>query len=296
MKTRMKTKSFAAALAFICLLAAPASRGFGQEPPKIPFQKIPPEKIPSREVFTYDLRVFLIPKAALGTLRFLRVAPNRYRAELTAETRGIVGLFTLYRKTHFISEIEYVPDKGRFLSRHYTKLVHRGPNVERTAVSIDHENGRVSWKIYFNDVLENHGVEPFPPGVRYEDLLSAFLNFRIGVYGPLVGGRKMTVLTLPDFADLAKNKNKRKEEDPFQKFEIHIVDEATEAAYRKRYGRTGEKGFLALVKIPKNLFGQKTGEVRIWFDKNVIPVDATIEDAILFGDIHGVLRKVNATR
>ena len=39
------------------------------------------------------------------------------------------------------------------------------------------------------------------------------------------------------------------------------------------------------------MFGQKTGEIRVWLDADLIPVAATVEDAILFGDVHGFLQK-----
>jgi hypothetical protein len=250
--------------------------------------------VPPREIFTYNVRVFIFPRAARGTIRIFQVSKNRYRAELIAETTGIVGFFTRYRKNHYISEIEYLPGRGRFFSRHYTKKVHRGSNVERTTATINREEGKVNWKIYYNDKLKNEGTDPIPEGVQYEDLLSAFFNFRNGVYGPLEAGRKMTILALPDYAERVRNKDKKKKEDPYQKFEIRIPDAKSEAAYRKRHGRTGEKGTLALVKVPKSLFGQETGEIRIWFDENVIPVAATVEDAIYFGDVHGTLRQSSA--
>ena len=63
------------------------------------------------------------------------------------------------------------------------------------------------------------------------------------------------------------------------------------ARLRRRFGREKERGILALVKVPKELFGQKTGEVRVWMDENLIPVAATVERAILFGDVSGTLRK-----
>ncbi len=252
------------------------------------------QKMPRREIFTYNVRIFIFPKAAQGTIRIIQVSKNRYRAELMAETTGIVGFLTRYRKNHYISEIEYLPGESRFFSRRHTKKVHRGANVERTVATIDQEEGKVNWKIYDNDELKNEGTDPIPGGVQYEDLLSAFFNFRNGAYGPLEAGRKMTILALPDYAERVRNRDKQIKEDPYQKFEIRIPDAKSEAAYRKRYGRTGEKGTLALVKVPKNLFGQQTGEIRIWFDENVIPLAATVEDAIFFGDVHGTLRQPGA--
>jgi hypothetical protein len=252
-------------------------------------------QVPPEETFTFDVQVFLIPNAAQGTLRVLRVSKNRYRAELMAETKGIIGLFTLYKKNHYISEFEYVPEKRRYFNHHYTKLVYRGPDIERTTIAIDHDKGKVKWQFYSNDVFEDGGTEPIPEGIVYEDLLSIFFNFRNGVFGPLERGRKMTVYTLPDFLTKKKNPN-NSEKKPYQKYEIRIVDAKKEAAYRKRYGRTEEKGLLALVKVPKDIFGQETGEVRIWFDEKIVPLAATVEDAILFGDVNCVLRKFKVDR
>lgn len=250
-------------------------------------------KLPAQETFIYDIQVFVFPNAAQGTLRIRRVSRNHYRAELMAETTGIVGLVTLYRKNHYISDIEYVPEKGRFFSRHYTKLVYRGPNLDKTSITINHEKRVVNWEFYSNGELEGRGTEPIPKDVNYEDLLSAFFNFRNGVYGPLERGRQMTVITLPDFESKVRNGNNPKKDEPYQKFLIRIVDAKTEATYRARYNRLGEKGLLALVKVPKNLFGQETGEIRIWFDEDIIPVSATVEDAIYFGDVQGELRQFN---
>ncbi|MDA1001433.1 MAG: hypothetical protein O2807_13080 [bacterium] len=54
---------------------------------------------------------------------------------------------------------------------------------------------------------------------------------------------------------------------------------------------TGEKGYLVIVKVPKDIFGQETGEIRVWFDAALIPTEATVENAIFFGDVTGRLRR-----
>jgi hypothetical protein len=248
------------------------------------------------ETFTYNIEFLFFTKAAQGELKFRHIEGNRYKAELIAETKGLVGVLMYGRKNHYISEMVYDPVKRRFISRLYTKLIHKPDGTERTTAAIDHKSRTVSWKYFWKDKLEGSGVDPMPPGARVEELLSAFFNFRNGRLGALTPGKKVTLFTLPDYKAKATDKNPEGEEKKFQRIEIRIPTAKAEREYRIKYERKEKKGVLALVKLPKNIFGQETGEVRVWLDTNMVPLAATVEDAILFGDVHGVLAKTATTR
>lgn len=250
-----------------------------------------PVSLPPQEEFKYNIKFLMFTRAAQGRLRIYRQGVNRYRAELIAETKGLIGILMYGRKNHYISELEFNPKNRQFISRLYTKLVYRQSGIERTTAAIDTKNGLVKWKYYFRDKLIGEGVDPLPKGARVEDLLSAFFNFRLGSLGPLEPGRKMVLFTLPNYKAKALKENFSEEEKKFQKFEITIPHTGTMRTYRKKFGRTKEKGLLALVKVPKSLFGQETGEVRVWFNPKMAPIAATVEDAILFGDVSGTLIK-----
>ncbi len=251
---------------------------------------------PPDETFTYNIKFLWFTQAAQGELKFRRIEGNRYKAELIAETKGLVGVLMYGRKNHYISEMVFDPEKRRFVSRLYTKLIHKPDGTERTTAVIDPKNRTVHWKYFWKDKLEGSGVDPMPPGARVEDLLSAFFNFRNGGLGALEPGKKMTLFTLPDYKAKATDKNPDGDEKKFQRFEIRIPTAKAEREYRVKYERKEKKGVLALVKVPKNLFGQETGEVRVWLDTRMVPLAATVEDAILFGDVYGVLVKPESTR
>lgn len=251
---------------------------------------------PPDETFTYNIQFLWFTQAAQGQIKFRRIEGNRYKAELIAETKGLVGILMFGRKNHYISEMAFDPRKRRFISRLYTKLVHKPDGTERTTAAIDRKNRTVSWKYFWKDKLEGSGVDPMPPGARVEDLLSAFFNFRIGGLGAIEPGREITLFTLPDYKAKATDKNSEGEEKKFQRFEIRLPTANAERKYRVKYGRKEKKGVLILVKVPKNLFGQETGEVRVWLDTKMVPLAATVEDAILFGDVHGLLVKPKTTR
>ena len=241
--------------------------------------------------FTYDVQVFWITQAARGRLRIEHLGGDHYRAELIAVTKGVVRWLTGDRTNQYTSEMMLDPATHRLKSRHYTRLVYRGKNTERTTAAIDEKNRVVKWKFFSNDKLVGQGSDPIPEGVRYEDLLSAFFNFRNGRYGPLEPGKKMTVYTLPDYRAIARGQMDPYDEDRIQKFQIQIADRKKEKAYRLQFERTKEKGLLALIKVPKDIFGQETGEIRVWFDTSLVPVAATVEDAYYFGDVHGAIIK-----
>lgn len=250
---------------------------------------------PPDETFTYNIEFLWFTQAAQGELKFRRLGGNRYKAELIAETKGLVGVLMYGRKNHYISEMAFDPQKRRFISRLYTKLVYKPDGTERTTAIIDPKNRTVSWKYFWKDQLKGSGVDPMPPGARVEDLLSALFNFRNGGLGALEPGKAITLFTLPDYKAKATDKNSEGDEKKFQRFEIRLPTAKAEHEYRMKYKRKEKKGVLALVKVPKNLFGQETGEVRVWLDTKMVPLAATIEDAILFGDVHGVLLKPKTT-
>ena len=106
----------------------------------------------------------------------------------------------------------------------------------------------------------------------------------------------MTVYTLPDYRAIARGQKDPNDEDRIQEFLIQIANRKKGKAYRLQFERTKEKGLLALIKVPENIFGQKTGEIRVWFDTSLTPVAATVEDAYYFGDVHGTIIKKTPRR
>ena len=244
---------------------------------------------PPEEMFFYDIQLMWFTNAAEGVIRIRRTGEKRYRAELVVKTKGFIGFLISHQKNHYVSEMDYIPENHRLLSRRFTKTVIRRDLVKRTSAVIDYAKGEIRWEASNSEKLLEKGVDPIPKGVIYEDLLSAFFNLRFGAYGPLKRGKRFTVNTLPDYEPPEiGQKDYRKESD--RQVVIRIAKVATEREYRKRYGRTKEKGLLALVKVPKFLFGQEIGETHVWFDSDLTPVAVTVEDAILFGDLYGNLR------
>jgi hypothetical protein len=253
--------------------------------PALPVPAVPPPE----EAFFYDIHFMWFTNSAEAGIRIRRTGKKRYRAELEFKTKGFIGFLISHQKNHYVSEMDYIPENHHLLSHKFTKTVIRGKVVKRTTAVIDYAKGEIRWEASNSEKLLEKGVDPIPKGVIYEDLLSAFFNLRFGAYGPLKRGKRLSVDTLPDYDPPEKGqKDYRKESD--RQVVIRIAKIATEREYRELYERTKEKGLLALVKVPKFLFGQEIGKTHVWFDSDLTPVAVTVEDAILFGDLYGNLR------
>jgi len=51
----------------------------------------------------------------------------------------------------------------------------------------------------------------------------------------------------------------------------------------------GGRGFLLKATIPKEIFRTETGELLFWSSEYLIPLEITVKDYILFGDLHAKL-------
>jgi hypothetical protein len=241
------------------------------------------------ENFQYQLRFLWFKRVADAGLRIQHLSGGRYRAELRAETKGLLGFLTANQKNVYVSEMTFAPGKRHLVTRRFIKDVTSGGDVSRSVTDIDYEKGEYRWVATENGEIKDQGSKPIPKGVIFEDLLSAFFNLRIGAFGPLERGRRITVTSLP-FYQASEDGETEYQKETIRTFEIRIADAFTEQKYRREFGRTGEKGLLVFVQVPRALFGQKSGEVLIWFDPTLLPVSARVEDVLFFGDVAGDLR------
>lgn len=249
-----------------------------------------PSVQPIEEDFTYQLRFLFFKQVARAKLRLQPLSGNRYRAELLAETKGLLGFLTGRQKNHYVSEMDYVPSQKRLVTRRFTKTVTAAGEKVSSVTEIDYKNKEYRWVATENGEIKDKGTKPVPDGVIFEDLLSVLFNLRQGALGPLKRGRRIQVSSLPYYQATAEGKTQYNDA-YVETFEIRIADLATEKTYRKRFDREDEKGLLVIVQVPQALFGQKSGEVLVWFDETLIPTAARVEDVVLFGDVAGDLER-----
>jgi hypothetical protein len=232
------------------------------------------------EELDYRIGFWILDDVAVGKLRLESDGSGGYVATLTAHTTGVLGWFLRYRKDTYTARLQEVNGGGRFRTMTFEKNVDIGGKVRRGITVLDYENRLMTWKKWKRGKLRDSGELKMEPGVFYDGPLTAFYNFRFGVYGPIeegreywIEGREYWIKTFP------KSSNK----------EVNIyLRLAPKNEFKSRFGeRDTFDAYLADVKIDKELFGSKSGDIEILFSDEMVPVEGVAKDILLFGDVRG---------
>ncbi len=104
------------------------------------------------------------------------------------------------------------------------------------------------------------------------DVLTAFINFRAGLVGPLRPGARYTI---PTFS---------------HKGDSNIIVETVPEEARENYPAFPRRGLLARVTVDPEIFDTGGGYIYVWFDEAGRPARAAVENVIGMGDVRGTLR------
>lgn len=268
-----------AALAWLCLpLAAkqdkPGSPGWGE------YASFKPQGDIRRflgETLFFDISFLWFENAANAQVG-LYEKDGTYYALLDAQTKGFIGFFTAYRRHIYKSTFDVLDDGKRLRANRFTREVIDGGKVERSDHFFDYEKRIHNWIEYVNEDVVETGKEDIPLGANFDDVLTAFYNFRNGVYGKVEKGKKYTIKTIP--------------EKGHDEISVDIKDLPSEKQVRQEEGRnTPREEYLMDLIVPKEVFKTETGRIRFWASKHLIPIESTIRDYIFLGDLHAVFSK-----
>ena len=228
----------------------------------------------SGETLTYDIDFLFFEKAAIAKVRFYE-HQGKYFATLTAETKGVVGFFTNYRKHYYKSSFDIVDQGRRVQTNKFERDVVIGKEKERTIHFMDYNSRTHFWFLFSGGDLKNRSSDPIPEEVIYDDILAFFYNFRNGVYGDLTKGGTYKIDTVP--------------EKSMKSITTHISTKEEQEQFRIDENRANKDEMLLRVTIPKDIFKTETGELVFWSSNHYIPLETTIKDYLLLGDLHGKL-------
>jgi hypothetical protein len=226
------------------------------------------------ETLTYDIDFLFFEKAATAKVRFYE-RKGKYFAALTAETKGVVGFFTNYRKHYYKSSFDIVDQGRRVQTNKFERNVVIGKEKERTVHFIDYNSRTHFWFLFSGGELKDRSTDPIPEGVIFDDILAFFYNFRNGVYGDLKKGESYKIDTVP--------------EKSMKNITTYISTEKEQEQFRISEERAQNNELLLKVTIPKDIFKTETGELVFWSSSHYIPLETTIKDYLLLGDLHGKL-------
>lgn len=225
------------------------------------------------EELIYNIGFWLFKKAAIGKIGLKRKEDGGYIAVLQAETLGVIGWVTRYRKDVYIAHMEEAEGGKRFITSVFDKTVIIGDTTKRTATYLDYKKRIMVWKKWKGDKLEEDKQEEIPPDNIYDDPLAAFYNFRFGTYGNIEEGREYRITTFPK-----------------KDVKTMYVRVATKDEKNQRiHSDPDDVDYLADIIIDKELFGSQTGKIEAFFTKELIPMGGIVKDMIFFGDVTGTL-------
>ncbi len=233
------------------------------------------------ESLHYDISFLWFKKAAEGKITFKRdEGESNYTAILEAETLGFIGFITGYRKYIYISHLRHDENLNRLISTKFERIEIVGNKIWKSISSMDYQANKITNRVSFTQKLIKETVEDIPPDTIYEDILSALFNLRFGFLGNIEKGKDYTVKGIPDKGII--------------NYYIHVSAQSEETVAKKKLDIKNGDGYMLLVKVPKVIFKSK-GIVWIWFTKDMLPLSAIVEDAVIFGDITGILNNNTTT-
>ena len=230
------------------------------------------------EELHYDIGLWQFKKVATGKISFEEMAKKgRYLATLQGESLGFLGFVSRYRVDTYRSIMEEIDGGRRLRSISFEEDVKIGSKVRRRTYFFDYQRRKWVRERQRKDGTKAREEREIPPGMIYDDFVTAAYNFRYGVYGEMERGRIYRVATFPRKGATS--------------YEVRVVSREEEERRRKsEKSKEGKEFFLKLF-LDAELTHSKEGLIEGWLSKELYPIEGAIKDVILFGDIKGTLVK-----
>ena len=230
------------------------------------------------EELEYAIGVWMFKKVALGKISFKEMKEKgRYLSTIQGETLGILGWVARYRTDTYRSVMEEIDSGKRLRSISFEEESKIGSRLRRRTHFFDYRKRKWIQVRLRKDGTQGRTEEEIPPGMVYDDFITASYNFRYGVYGEIERGRKYTVATFP-------------KEGP-SSYEVIVASKEEEEKRRKSEKFKDGKEYLLKLFLDPEVIHSKEGLIEGWLSKELYPTEGTIKDVILFGDVKGTLIK-----
>jgi hypothetical protein len=232
------------------------------------------------EELEYEVSFWFLKRVATAKMRFARSPEkNRFIATLQGETVGLVGWLTRYRIDSYRAVMEEVEVGSRLRSISFEEYVKIGSKVRKNIHHFDHAK-----RIWVHETSRRNGTmrryeHPIPEGKMYDDFVTASYNFRYQAYGKVERGGKFVVPTFPRKGATS--------------YEVKMASKEEEEARRKAENPDKLSSFFITLTLDPDVVNSKEGVIEGWLSRDLYPVEGTIKDAILFGDVKSRLVKRN---
>ena len=228
------------------------------------------------EELRYQLRFLWFNPAAMGRVLFEKGKGHQvYRATLEGETSGLIGWLTRYRRDSYTSYMEVIDGGKRFRPLRFEEDIVIGEKVRKKITFFDYGARKLIKRRMNRRGLFIRSEEEIPDGVVYDDFLTAFYNFRRGVYGEIQRGKRYRIRTIPKGG--------------ISTIDVEIATKEEETRRRHEEGNNRDREYYVTLFLDKEITRSRTGKIEGWASKNLVPIEGAIEDVVLVGDVRGVL-------
>jgi hypothetical protein len=230
------------------------------------------------EELDYEIGVWIFKRVALGKLTFIEMEEKgRYMATLRAETLGILGWVARYRVDTYRALMEEIDGGRRFRALSFEEDVKIGSKLRRRTHLFDYQKRKWIRMRRKKDGTIERIQEEIPPGMVYDDFLTASYNFRYGVYGEIERGGTYIVPTFPKKGSTS--------------YEVRVASKEEEEERRKSEKSKDGKEFFVKLFLDPEITHSKEGLIEGWLSKELYPMEGAIRDVVLLGDVKGTLIK-----
>lgn len=227
------------------------------------------------EVLKYDIGFWIFDRLGEGVATFRSLGDGKYAAFHEGRTLGFIGWISRYRRDVYRSTMGTINNGRRLIPFRFEEDVIIGQKVRKRITVYDYAAKKVTLETQKEGKIIREEVE-IPFGMIYDDPMTAFYNFRFGVYGKVEPGKEFIIRTVP-------REESRKT--------IRLTVASKEEEERRRAAEVEKEGKDLLIKVhlDKELVGSLHGEVEVWFRKDIVPMTGVAKDVFFYGDIKGQL-------
>jgi hypothetical protein len=230
------------------------------------------------EELHYEIGIWPFKKIAIGKINFRAMGEKgRYLGTLQGETLGVFGWVARYRVDTYRSIMEEVEEGRRLRSISFEENVKIGDKLRRRSHFFDYQKLKWIRVRQRKDGTRARTEEGIPPGMIYDDFITASYNFRYGVYGGIERGGKYTVPTFPQKGPSS--------------YEVRVASKEEEEKIKKSGRLKDGKEYFVKLFLDPEVTHSKEGLIEGWLSKELYPIEGSIKDVMFFGDVKGTLIK-----
>ena len=205
---------------------------------------------------------------------FRNLGNGKYMVFHEGKADGLMGWLTRYRREVYRSMMGTINNGQRLIPLRFEENSIIGKWFRKKTTVYDYAARKVSIEIEKEGEKNREELE-IPLGIVYDDPVTAFYNFRFGVYGKVEPGKEFILRTLP-----------RKGEETIR---LRVASKVETAIKRAEETDKSGKEYFVRILLNREMWGRKKGELEIWFNRELVPISGVVKDIRFFGDVKGKL-------